>query len=181
MPPDNDAIAELKAELARLQGRVDDLEAFQAILNLKSRYGALADRRYTRKGPKSEEEIAAAANELVTLFTEDATWDGGATLGIAEGHEAIRERFLAPTLQFSWHYFVKPQIYVDGDTARATWDILAPCTDTRGRPYWMTGVEHDRYRRVDGAWLHSYMKLDLVFMAPYEKSWARNWRPPSDR
>ena len=171
MPPDNDAIAELKAELARLQGRVDDLEAFQAILNLKSRYGALADRRYTRKGPKSAGEIAAAANELVTLFTEDATWDGGATLGIAEGHEAIRERFLAPTLQFSWHYFVKPQIYVDGDTARATWDILAPCTTPDGTAMWMSGVEHDTYKRIKGEWLHHSMRLDPTFMVPHAKGW----------
>ena len=106
------------------------------------------------------------------LFTEDAVWDGGPTLGVAEGHEAIRQRFLSPTLQFSWHYFVKPEIHVEGNEARGTRDILAPCTTTDGTPMWMSGVEHDRYRKVNGVWLHTHMKLDPVFMAPHAKGWA---------
>ena len=172
MTIEQDDIARLYEEVAALQQRVEDLEAFQAIQNLKSRYGALADRRYTRKGPKSEPEIAAAAEALVQLFTEDAVWDGGPTLGVAEGHEAIRQRFLSPTLQFSWHYFVKPEIHVEGNEARGTWDILAPCTTTDGTPMWMSGVEHDRYRKVNGVWLHTHMKLDPVLMAPHAKGWA---------
>ena len=165
-------IARLYEELAALQERVDELEAFQAIQNLKARYGSLADRRYTRKGPKSEDEIAAAAEELVGLFTADAVWDGGATLGVAEGHDAIRARFLSPTLQFSWHYLVKPEIHVEGDEARATWDILAPCTTPDGTAMWMSGVEHDRYRREGGVWLHTHMRLEPVFMVPHAKGWG---------
>lgn len=163
----------LEAELAALRARVEVLEAFQAIQNLKARYGSLADRRYTRKGPRSEPEIAAAADALVELFTEDAVWDGGATLGVAEGHDAIRARFVAPTLEFSWHYFVKPEIHVDGDEASGTWDILAPCTLQDGTAMWMSGVEHDRYRRVDGVWLHSHMRLEPVFMVPHATGWGR--------
>lgn len=172
MPPDSEDLAALRAELEILRTRVTSLEAFQAIQNLKARYGALADRRYTRKGPRSEVEIAAAADELVQLFTADAVWDGGATLGVAEGHDAIRARFLAPTLQFSWHYFVKPEIHVDGDEAEATWDILAPCTTQDGTPMWMSGVEHDRYRKVAGVWLHTHMRLEPVFMAPHATGWS---------
>lgn len=173
MPPESHEIAVLRDELAALRTRVERLEAHQAIQNLKARYGALADRRYTRRGPKSAPEIAEAADALVALFTEDAVWDGGATLGVAEGRAAIRARFLEPTLRFSWHYFVKPEIHVDGDEARATWDILAPCTTKDGTPMWMAGVEHDRYRREGGVWLHTHMRLDPVFMAPHATGWSK--------
>ena len=30
-----------------------------------------------------------------------------------------------------------------------------------------------RYRRGGGAWLHTRMKLSVVFMAPHDKGWAR--------
>jgi hypothetical protein len=78
-----------------------------------------------------------------------------------------------PTLLFSWHYFVKPKIVVDGDQARGRWDLLAPCTTADGRPHWMAGVEDDEYRKVEGVWLHSAMKLRVVFLAPHETGWAR--------
>lgn len=172
MTPMNTELDLLRIEVERLRDRVDHLEAFQSIQNLKSRYGALADRRYTRKGPRPEAEIAAAAEALVQLFTEDAVWDGGASLGVATGHDEIRARFLAPTLMFSWHYFVKPEIHVTGHEATATWDILAPCTTPDGTPMWMAGVEHDTYRKVGGVWLHASMRLDPVFMAPHAKGWA---------
>ncbi len=176
MATQHDDVGALAREVAALRQRVDELEAFQAIQNLKSRYGALADRRYTRKGPKSEAEIAEAADALVALFTSDAVWDGGATLGVAEGHDAIRARFLSPTLQFSWHYFVKPEIRIDGDTATGTWDILAPCTMPDGTAMWMSGVEHDRYRRERGVWLHTHMKLEPVFMVPFARGWGTDDR-----
>jgi len=172
MTPINTELDLLRIEVERLRDRVEHLEAFQSIQNLKSRYGALADRRYTRKGPRSEAEIAAAAEALVQLFTEDAVWDGGATLGVATGHAAIRERFLSPTLLFSWHYFVKPEIHVDRDHATGTWDILAPCTSKDGTPMWMAGVEHDTYRKVDGVWLHQTMRLDPVFMVAHAMGWG---------
>jgi hypothetical protein len=37
---------------------------------------------------------------------------------------------------------------------------------------WMTGVEHDEYRCVDGLWLHASMHLRVVFSVPYDKGWA---------
>ena len=37
----------------------------------------------------------------------------------------------------------------------------------------MVGVEEDEYVRRDGAWLHSSMRLEVVFMAPYERGWAK--------
>lgn len=164
---------ELLARIEALEARVRAAEDVLAIQNLKSRYGALADARYDRNGVRPSEELARIADQIAALFTEDATWDGGAGLGVCRGRDEIRKRFLEPTLRFSWHYFVKPHITVEDDEARATWDILAPCTTRDGRAHWMSGAEDDTYRRVDGAWLHASMTLRLVFMAPHDAGWAK--------
>jgi len=168
-PPDPSA---LEARLSRLEARLHVVESTLEIQALKARYGAVTDRRYTGTGVLPREELEPIAREVASMFTETGVWDGGERLGRCEGRASITERFLAPTLDFAFHLFVKPRIEVDGDEARGTWDILAPCTVPGGRPYWMAGVEHDRYERVDGVWLHAYMKLDMTFMAPYDRSWS---------
>lgn len=162
----------LLARITALEARVARTEAHAAILDLKSRYGALADARYSRKGPRSQSEIDAAAEELAALFTVDAVWEGGGTLGRCEGRAAIRERFREPTLHYAWHFFVKPEIRVEGDRARGTWDVLALVTTKEGRAMWMVGVEHDEYAREGDRWLHTRMRLDSQLMAPHDRGWA---------
>ncbi len=168
----SDSLA-LQQRIERLEARLAEVEDVQAIHNLKSRYGQLADSRYGEGGVVGREELERIAAALAALFTEDAVWDGGAGLGLCRGREAIRKRFLEPTLTFSWHYFVKPHIEVRGDRATGTWDILAPCTSRDDRAMWMSGYEDDEYVKQDGIWLHQSMKLSLVFMAPHDKGWAK--------
>ena len=155
-----------------LEARVRALEDAEAIRGLKARYAELVDARYAGGKVKERGEVEALAERIAALFTEDAVWDGGAALGVCRGRAAIRARMAAPTLHFSWHYFVKPRIEVEGDTARGRWDILAPCTTRQDRAMWMAGVEDDGYARVDGRWLHTSMKLTVVFMAPRDRGWA---------
>ena len=162
--PFEETVRALEARLARL-------EAEEEIRRLKARYGALVDARYGRDGPRPRAEIEPIAGEIAGLFTEDAVWDGGAGLGVCRGRDAIRERFLEPTLRFSWHYFVKPSIEVVGSRARGSWDLLAPCTTRDGVASWMAGVEEDEYARVDGRWLHAAMKLKVVLFAPHAQGW----------
>ncbi len=171
----------LLSRLADLEARVARAEGHAEILALKSRYGSLADARYSRKGPRSQAEIDTVADELASLFTEDAVWEGGGALGRCEGRVAIRERFCEPTLQYAWHFFVKPAIQVDGDLAKATWDVLAIITTKDGRAMWMVGVEHDEYVREDGRWLHSRMQLESQLMAPHDRGWAATRLPNASR
>jgi hypothetical protein len=161
----------LERELRALERRVRVLEDVEAIRRLKARYGELADGRYGRDGPKPRAELERIAGEIAELFTSDAVWNGGRALGVCRGRDAIRARFLEPTLRASWHYFVKPQISVEGDRASATWDVLAPCTTRDGVAMWMAGVERDAYERVGGRWLHSRMELEVRFFAPHERGW----------
>jgi hypothetical protein len=162
----------LQTQFDALETRMAEVEAHRAILDLKSLYGTLADARYTRKGPKSQAEIDTVADQLSELFTDDAVWEGGGALGRCEGKQAIRARFAEPTLHYSWHFFVKPEIRVAGDCASGTWDVLAMITTIEGRAMWMVGVEHDEYRRLDGRWLHTRMQLDSELMAPYDRGWG---------
>jgi hypothetical protein len=169
---------DLDARLRALEARLGVLEDVEAIRVLKARYGELVDERYAGGAPRGPAELDRIAREIADLFTDDALWEGGGALGTCRGRAAIRERFAAPTLSFSWHYFVKPRIEVAGDAARARWDLLAPCTSREGRALWMAGVEDDEYRRVAGRWLHSRMSLRVVFMAPHDRGWAPKPGPP---
>ena len=155
-----------------LASRVLALEDAEAIRRLKARYAELVDSRYAKGAPKSADEIAPIATAIAALFSEDAVWDGGA-LGVCNGRDAIRERMAAPTLHFSRHYFVNPDIGIDGDRARGRWELLAPCTSRENEPMWMAGVEEDEYARVGGVWLHSRMQLHVHFFAPHERGWAK--------
>ena len=159
------------ASIERLAARVRALEDAEAIRRLKARYAERVDARYGRTGPHPPEQLARIAGEIAALFTEDAVWEGGA-LGTCSGRPAIRDRMAQPTLHFSRHYFVNPQIEVTGDRATARWELLAPCTATDGRPMWMAGVEDDSYARVGDAWLHTRMKLGVHFFAPHERGWT---------
>jgi hypothetical protein len=163
----------LEQKVVALEARLTAVEDVLAIQNLKAHYGALADRRYEKGDRVAAPELDRIAREISELFTHDAVWDGGAGLGVCTGREAIYERFRSPTLTFSWHYFVKPKIAVAGSFGRASWDILAPCTTQEHRAMWMAGREDDEYRKEDGVWLHSSMKLFVTFMAPHEGGWAK--------
>src|SRR5215468_9355890 len=114
-------LEQLTAELKELRARVEAAEAVAAIQNLKARYAQLVDERYVRGKVAPEERVAAVAEQIAALFTADGVWDGGPALGVSMGREQIAARMRAPTLVFSWHFFLKPQIHVDGDGARARW------------------------------------------------------------
>ena len=169
--------AKLEERIAALERRLAVLEAVEEIRRLKSRYADLVDDRYARGAPRGPEELADRARRIAELFTEDAVWDGGPALGICRGRSEVERRMAQPTLLFSWHYFVKPHIEVEGERAHGRWDLLAPCTTSDGRPHWMAGVEDDAYRKVDGVWLHAAMKLRVVFLAPHDTGWSLGAKP----
>ena len=73
--------SKLADRVAAVEQRLAAAEAHQAITNLKSEYGSLADARYTRKGIEPQSVVDAIADRVANLFSEDGVWDGGAGLG----------------------------------------------------------------------------------------------------
>lgn len=170
-------MADLEGRLRALEQRLDVAESVLAIQRLKADYAALVDQRHRRGGGVRESAVVErVAREVAALFTEDGIWDGGGALGICRGRDEIAHRLASPTVQWAWHFFLKPRITVDGDEARGTWDVFSPCTLADGSQRWMAGVETDTYRRIGGRWLHASMKLETVMFAPYETGWARPGR-----
>jgi hypothetical protein len=168
------ALEELATDLAVLRARLERAEGVLAIQALKAHYAHLVDRRYRKGAVVPSEELAALADEVARLFTEDGLWDGGPALGRAVGRAAIAERLRDTTLVFSRHLFMSPRIEIDDDGARARgrWELLSPCRTAEGRDIWMCGSEDDEYERVAGSWLHRSMRLTTTFVAPYDEGWT---------
>ena len=164
----------LEERIASLETRLDVAESTLAIERLKAEYAARVDARHTHLsgGTPDPAHVSAMAARVAELFTEDAVWDGGRSLGVARGRAQIRDRLANPTVRWAWHFFLKPRITVRGDFAEGTWDLFSPCTLQDGSQRWMVGVESDTYQRVDGVWLHASMQLETVMLAPFEKGWS---------
>ncbi len=149
------------AWLRRIETRLQALEDAEAIRNLKARYAALCDDSYNADG-------------IAALFAEDATWDSPG-LGRFEGREAIRRFFqtAGDIFSFAIHYSLNGQIHVDGDNARAQWYLFMPCTLAEGnRAMWRAGIDHERYRRVEGMWLFSEKRSQPLMNVPFKDGWA---------
>lgn len=148
--------------MASLEERVQRLEDIEAIRRLKIRYAQYCDANYDADG-------------IAALFTEDGVWDGG-DFGVYNGREAIRAFFagISKQITFALHYMIGHQIDIDpsGNEATGSWYLLEPAT-LNGRAVWIAATYNDRYRKVDGRWLYSHLKLNVAFVTPYESGWVK--------
>ena len=151
-------------QLKALEKRIQVLEDIEAIKDLKARYAAVCDDKYNpEKGIK--------------LFTQDGVWNGGKDFGVHKGRKAIKKFFegVAKNIVFAVHFFLQPTIKIskDGKTATGKWYLWQACTFKGGAGVWISGLEYDKYRKVNGKWLMSEMRLKLFFMTPYEQGWHK--------
>lgn len=150
------------ARIDRLERRLEDLEAAEAIRNLKARYAAYCDDQYDADG-------------IAALFTEDSVWESP-SLGRFEGREAIRGFFQGASGIFSFaiHYSLNGQIEINGDKAKAQWFLFMPCTmGASGRAMWRAGIDREDYVRVDGTWMFQHKTSEPLFSTPFEDGWAK--------
>ena len=101
--------------------------------------------------------------EMAALFTEDGTWD--TAFGAAKGRDTIKAlvRRLAPPANAEprmLHLTSNVIIEIDGDTARATSSWIVAQNSKRGPLLDCAGSYTDSLRKVGGAWLFSYRKID---------------------
>ena len=136
---------------ATLAERIDRLEQFDALKQLKYRYCAAVDANYD-----------AAA--IASMFTEDGVWDGG-DLGYYSGRDAIHKSFTEPNSSVLWmrHCVVNPIIEITGDRAQCQWYMWLPKITNDGTSKSFQGGTHvDRCRRVGGGWLFEHMQVRLL-------------------
>jgi len=166
---------ESMSTLKDLEKRIQVLEDLEAIKKLKAKYGQLCDARYDLQtmAMKNEAEVDAIARQIANFFSEDGVWDGGEKLGVARGREKIYQRFKESAFQFAVHYFVMPDITIEGNKARARWYLLQAASLKDNTAVWMSGTEDDDYVKVNGQWLQTYMKVTLFFLTPYDQGWAK--------
>ncbi len=148
-------------EHSELAAQIQYLADIEAIKQLKATYCYHIDDRQIEP--------------LMDRFTDDAVWDGGPA-GRYEGKAAI-EKFLVdlPTeqLSFALHWVLNPLITIDGDTAKARWYLIEPCTSARsGRALWGAGHYDDTCVREHGVWKFSEVILKQIFWTPFDQGWA---------
>ncbi len=148
------------ATVEELAKRIQILEDVEAIKKLKARYAMACDNNYN-------------IEELAKLFTEDAVWDGRPLFGVYQGKKAICEHFKQAAFIFAVHYFVSPEITIEGDKAHSRWCALVAATRRDNTPVWLSGFEYDDYVKIDGQWFQSYMKTEINFYTPYHEGWVK--------
>jgi len=148
------------ATIEELEKRLEKLEAIDDIKRLKAKYAQIVD--------------GLSDLSFEECFTEDAVWDLGAA-GKVQGRKAIGELFRkVPEVQpFSVHYFVQAELEVHGNEAVGKWYEWLAATQGDGRAVWTAGIEEEEYRKVNGHWLISALKLTSIFRTPYEEGWHK--------
>jgi hypothetical protein len=137
------------------QQRLAQLEAIEAIKQLKYRYCAYCDDKYNPSG-------------IAALFTEDGIWEGE-SFGQHVGRAAITAHFqrVSGEIVFAAHLALNPIIEVDDDTATGKWRLIMPATViTSGikEARWLWGAYDDHYVRVDGVWMFKRLSFPSIFI-----------------
>ena len=114
---------------------------------------------------------------MVSLFVEDAIWDGG-DFGRYEGVEEIREFFVGikDQIVFAIHPVMNPIITVDGDTANAKWWLIMWCTmmvDGQKEARWFAAEYDDYLVKRDGKWLFTRIEVEGKFLAAHGRRLGR--------
>lgn len=149
-----------------LNTRLDRLEAVQAILELKGRYGRLADEKYASNHQRLEPaEWARVANMQAACFTEDGEMDGGTEFGgPLRGRAQLEEWFTRSPWRFALHYYTPEYIRpIDAATAHGRWRLWQLGIPMQaGTPVLLAGSTQDSYRRTPQGWLIQCMRFDEI-------------------
>jgi hypothetical protein len=156
-------IAELKAEVATLKGRVQKTEAYIAIANLQRAYGFYVDK--------------AQWDQAADLFSKNATLEISGR-GIYVGNDHIRKYFknlpgLTKGTVFQ-HLQMQPVITIsaDGKSAKARWRQMAQIGGIGRKSQIGEGIYENEYVVEDGVWKISKEHYYTNYLIDYQEGWA---------
>jgi hypothetical protein len=154
-------------DLDALLRRVDELESREAIARLMTDYMTAADAT-SDKGVK-----------IAALFTEDGAWESIGPHGnpgwAAVGHDALITKFdrNVDRMPFAAHFVTNAAVTLDGDAARGQFMYFQACTYRGDQPLWIAGSYDNDFRRVDGRWLISHLRVHNFFTTPFDQGWVK--------
>jgi hypothetical protein len=147
--------------IEELTNRVHLLEDIESINCLKAKYALIYDDKSNIK----------RLNNLKNLFIEDAVWDGGVLYGRYEGRDEII-KFFEKVIDNSiiiYHYFDSPTIRIINGTAIGSWYMWVVSILEQNNVSWLSGIEYEKYIKMDGKWFIKEIKLKVLFNTKYEK------------
>ena len=157
----------VEAELDALTARVEKLEGSRAIKKLQRAFGYYVDR--------------GLWGEAADLFSDDGTIEIGidGVYGKARIAEYLRrlhggqEGLIYGQLN-EW-VTLQPAIDMaaDGRSATARWRDLGMTGQYKQHAEWRDGIYENAYVNDGGVWKIRSLRLQVNFVAPYEKGWAR--------
>jgi hypothetical protein len=154
--------------LARIQERLDRLDAERAIAHTMYRYIYACDQ-------------VKDAGRVASFFTEDAVWEGRGNFsefGRTVGRQAIYEMFVENPriLPFTAHFLTNPVIGLAQDRRHGwgEWHVLEACTfEDNSAQVWI-GARYDNDFRLEGSqWLIHHLRFTDTFVVPYEEGWLK--------
>jgi hypothetical protein len=154
------------SDLTAVLARLDALESEKAITGLMVDYMAATD------------SVADKGAKVARLFTDDGAWESVGPHGnpgwAAVGHEALTTKFdrNVERMPFSAHFVTNAAVELDGDSARGRFMYFQACTYRGDQPLWIAGSYDNDFRRVDGRWLLSYMRVRNFFTTPFDQGWV---------
>ena len=147
--------------------KIHNLMAIEEIKKLKAVYCACCDDQYDPNG-------------LASLFTENATWDGGPEFGLHQGRNAIRNFFagVSGNILFAAHLVMNPIIEVSGKRAKGKWRLIMPCTVSEStdkvEAKWLLSKYDEEYTLSDDGWLFDKMVVNSQFYSNHLDGWAED-------
>ncbi len=101
-----------------------------------------------------------------SLWTDDAEWSlMGMTTSGRQDIGDMWENAMAG-FPFAVHVAYPMLVIVESDTARGRWYIQEILREAEGPANTVFGVYTDRYQKIDGQWLFSYRRFDLMYRGP---------------
>ncbi len=151
-------------EVQSLEARLHRVEALEEVRLLKARYCDLCDAGYP-------------ADELCTLFTDDAVWDGG-EMGVFDGKAAIHQFFtnMPSVMSMAIHHITNSAVEISSDaqSALGRWYLLQTATMTEtNEAVWLAASYQDDLLCTDDGWRFQRVTLRSRFYTSYEEGWAK--------
>ena len=152
--------------LESLSKIVHELRDIEALNQLMARYCHLID--------------TGQWKDVAQLFTENATGEFGFFGSFNGRNEKSFER-LAQDYSFRAHMVHNSIVEVQGDVASGSWYVTAQITlEPIKQAVWVMGKHQNRFKRVDGSWKFTAIKVEPWYFSRYEQGWAKEkmWEIP---